>query len=85
MKIIENGSLHEFEEMTPEKRPQDPRGDGTGLTFTTAEHGGEYPDMMPQAIVLTDAEGPSCTYFPARVDGRVVDSKGFTMLPGADQ
>jgi hypothetical protein len=41
--------IHEFEPMLPEDRPQDPYGDGTGLTFTTAEHGGEYPDMMPQA------------------------------------
>jgi hypothetical protein len=40
---------HEFEEMTPEKRPQDPCGDGTGLVFETLEHGGEYPDTMPQA------------------------------------
>jgi hypothetical protein len=85
MKIIENGNIHEFEELTPERRPQDPHGDGAGLTFTTAEHGGEYPDMMPQAIVLTDAEGRSCTYVPIQVDGRVVDSKGFTMLPAAGQ
>jgi hypothetical protein len=66
--------------LTPEKRPQDPHGDGTGLTFTTAEHGGEYPDDMPQAIILTDVEGRSCTYVPVKVDGRVVDSKGFTCL-----
>jgi len=45
MKII-----HEFEELPPDKRPQDPHGDRTGLTFTTLEHGGEYPDNMPQAI-----------------------------------
>lgn len=55
------------------------------MTFTTAEHGGEYPDMMPQAIVLTDAEGRSCIYVPIQVDGRVVDSKGFTLLPAFDQ
>jgi hypothetical protein len=42
---------HEYEEMTPEKRPQDhPRRNGRGLRFVTAEHGGEYPDMMPQAL-----------------------------------
>src|SRR4030081_2448952 len=55
---------HEFEEMTPEKRPQDPGRDGRGLTFETLEHGGEYPDTMPQAIKLTDAKGRSCTYIP---------------------
>jgi len=43
--------------MTPEKRPQDPHMDGTGLRFETMEHGGEYPDTMPQAIKLIDAEG----------------------------
>jgi hypothetical protein len=41
-----------FAEMTPDKRPQDPHLDGTGLRFETMEHGGEYPDTMPQAIKL---------------------------------
>ena len=48
---------HRFAEMTPEKRPQDPHMDATGLRFETMEHGGEYPDTMPQAIKLIDAEG----------------------------
>ena len=39
---------HKFAEMTPEKRPQDPYMDGTGLRFETMEHGGEYPDTMPR-------------------------------------
>ena len=56
-RVIESGCIHGYEEMTPEKRPQDPLMDGTGLTFETLEHGGEYPDTMPQAIRLTDAEG----------------------------
>jgi hypothetical protein len=81
MNITEHGNVHEFEELPPEKRPQDPRGDGTGLTFETLEHGGEYPDAVPQAIRLTDAEGRSCIYVPIRVNGRVVDSKGFTLAP----
>jgi hypothetical protein len=85
MKIVEerDGSIvtHEFEEMTPEKRPQDPFGDGAGLRFETLEHGGEYPDDMPQAIPVTDAEGRSCIYVPITVDGKVVDSKGFTLEP----
>jgi hypothetical protein len=50
---------HKFAEMTPEKRPQDPHLDGTGLRFETLDHGGEYPDTMPQAIKLTDAQGRS--------------------------
>jgi hypothetical protein len=55
---------HKFAEMTPEKRPQDPNMDGTGLRFETMEHGWEYPDTMPQAIKLIDAEGRSCIYVP---------------------
>ena len=51
-----------FAEMTPEKRPQDPHMDGTGLRFETMGHGGEYPDTMPQAIRLIAAEGRSCIY-----------------------
>jgi hypothetical protein len=56
-------------------------GDGTGLRFETLEHGGEYPDTMPQAIRVTDAEGRSCLYVPVTVDGKVVDSKSFTLEP----
>jgi hypothetical protein len=55
---------HRFAEMTPDKRPQDPHMDGTGLRFETLELGGEYPDTMPQAIKLIDAEGRSCIYVP---------------------
>ena len=68
---------HNFEEMTPEKRPQDNGQDGAGWTFETLEHGGEYPDAMPQAIRATDAEGRSCLYVPVTEYGKVVDSKGF--------
>ena len=64
-----------YEKMTPEKRPQDPSMDGTGLTFETLERGGEYPDTMPQVIRLTDAEGRSCIYVPITQDGKVVDSE----------
>jgi hypothetical protein len=45
MKII-----HEFEELIPEKRPQDPHLNGSGLQFETLEHGGEHPDTMPHRI-----------------------------------
>jgi hypothetical protein len=41
------------------------------------EHGGKYPDAMPQAIKLSDAEGRSCIYVPISQDGKVVDSQGF--------
>jgi len=55
------------------KRP-DPRGDGTGLRFKTEEHGGDYPDNMPQAITVTDAHGRWAVYVPLRVNRKIVDS-----------
>jgi hypothetical protein len=75
---------HKFAEMTPEKRPQDPHMDGTGLRFETMEHGGEYPDTMPQVIKLIDAEGRSRIYVPILQNGGVVDSQGFTLDPEDD-
>jgi hypothetical protein len=71
--------IHKFEELTPDKRPQDPHLDGTGLRFETLEHGGDYPDTMPQAIRLIDAHGRSCIYLPVTDGGRAVDSRGFTL------
>ena len=70
---------HKFAQLTLEKRPQDPSMDGTGLRFETFDHGGEYPDTMPQAIKLTDAEGRSCIYVPITQNGRVVDSQGYSL------
>jgi hypothetical protein len=55
--------------------------DGTGLRFETLDHGGEYPDTMPQAIKLIDAQGRSCIYAPTTQDGRVVDSLGYMLDP----
>jgi hypothetical protein len=55
-----------FQDLVVDKRPQDPRLDGTGLRFETLDHGGEYPDTMLQAIKLIDAEGRSCIYVPSR-------------------
>jgi hypothetical protein len=60
----------------PDKRPQDSHLAGTGLCFETMEYGGEYPDMMPQAIKLIDAEGRSAVYVPITQSGKVVASQG---------
>ena len=68
-----------FAQLLPEQRPQDPHLDGTGLRFMTMDHGGEYPDTMPQAIKLIDAEGRSCIYVPITQNGRVVDSLGHEL------
>ena len=65
-----------FLHLAPDRRPQDPHMNGKGLRFETMDHGGEYPDLMPQAIKLTDALGRSCLYVPIMQDGRVVDSLG---------
>jgi hypothetical protein len=70
--------ISRFAPLAPERRPQDPQMDGSGLRFETMDHGGEYPDDMPQAIKLTDAEGRSCIYVPITQDGQVVDSQGYT-------
>jgi hypothetical protein len=70
--------ISRFAPLRPERRPQDPQMDGSGLRFETMDHGGEYPDDMPQAIKLTDAEGRSCIYVPITQDGKVVDSQGYT-------
>jgi hypothetical protein len=48
------------------------------------EHGGEYPDAMPQAIKLIDPEGRSCIYVPITQDGKVVDSQRFAFDVGDD-
>jgi hypothetical protein len=63
----------EYEELSPERRPQDPDFDGAGWQFELMEHGGDYPDTMPQAIRATDAAGRSCIYVPVTVEGHVVD------------
>jgi hypothetical protein len=70
--------INRFAPLAPERRPQDPQMDGSGLRFETMDHGGEYPDDMPQAIILTDSDGRSCIYVPITQDGKVVDGQGYT-------
>jgi hypothetical protein len=54
-----------------------------GLAFASKpwSTAGEYPDSMPQAIKLIDAECRSCVYVPVTQDGKVVDSQGFAFDP----
>jgi hypothetical protein len=75
---------HKFAMMIPEKRPQDPDMDGTGLRSETMEHGGKYSDTMPLAIKLIDAEGRSCICVPITQDGKLVDSQGSVLDPDDD-
>ncbi len=72
---------HHFNEMTEAKRPQDEFMDGRDWIFETIEHGGEFPDTMPQAIKATDAQGRSAIYLPVSVNGKVVDHSHFENQP----
>ena len=65
-------TTQKFCELTETMRPQDPRGDGTGPRFETGEHAGDYPDNMPQAITVTDAQGRWAVYVPLPVGGKIV-------------
>ena len=58
--------MRKFPLLPPDKRPQDPNLDGTGLRFKTLDHGGEYPDTMPQAIQVTDRLERTCLYSRSR-------------------
>ena len=71
--------LRHFPLLSRDRRPQDPNFNGTGLRFETMDHGGEYPDAMPQAIRLIDAEGRSCIYVPITQGDRVVDSAALAL------
>ena len=35
-------------------------------------NGGDYPDNMPQAITVTDAQGRRAVYVPIRIGGKIV-------------
>jgi hypothetical protein len=70
--------MRQFPLLPPDKRPQDSHLNGTGLRFETLDHGGEYPDDMPQAIRLTDALGRSCLFVPVTQNGKVVDSDAYS-------
>lgn len=73
---------HRFRRMTEDMRPQDETMDGKTLKFDTREHGGKYPDLFPNAIVVSDKDGRSCTYVPITdIDGQVVQSLGFDFNP----
>jgi hypothetical protein len=68
--------------MEEHMRPQDETLDGSELKFETMEHGGKFPDSMPQAIRVTDAAGRWCIYVPTTdIDGQVVRSHGYDFNP----
>lgn len=67
-----------------DQRPRDETMEGNGLRFEPLAYGGEHADRMPQQVRVTDAQGRSCLYAPVKVDGRVVQSKGFELVPASD-
>jgi hypothetical protein len=68
--VVAGGQV--FDVLRPEDRPQDEHGDGRSLQYQPEEHGGDEPDMMPQAIIVTDAEGRWAVYVPLEMNGQVV-------------
>jgi len=70
--VRQDAGTQPFEELTPDKRPQDPYGDGRDWTFEPGEHGGDESDNMPQTIHATDAEGRWAIYVPLTVGGKIV-------------
>lgn len=72
-------TTHRYQVLTEDNRPQDETLDGSELTFTTMEHGGEFPDTMPQVIEVTDKQGRSCRYVPIEENGKPVKSLGFNL------
>ncbi|MEA2936348.1 MAG: hypothetical protein QOD74_2994 [Variibacter sp.] len=71
------------EEVFSDSRPRDQTMNGKGLRFETLSHGVEYTDRMPQQVRVTDAQARSSVYAPVKVDGKVVESKGFELVPGS--
>jgi len=43
-----------------------------GCDSRPGEHGGDYPDNMPQSITVTDRQGRWAVYVPLRVGGKIV-------------
>jgi hypothetical protein len=77
--------IHKFEEMTPDKRPQHPYMDGTGLRFETMEHGGEYPDTMPLVTSgLPPISGPSQSLLALRIRAKT-RAKRFRKILGCSK
>ena len=67
-----------FDELTPDMRPQDTYGDGRDWKFETAEHGGDEPDNMPQAITATDPAGRWAVYVPLARGGKIVVPRPYS-------
>jgi hypothetical protein len=67
---------HKFAEMTPEKRPQDPHMDGTGLRIETLEHGAEYP----AALSCSRADGFTVINSP-RPKAKLIDQQPVAREP----
>jgi hypothetical protein len=68
---------HKFRTLTSKNRLQDTGLDGSTLKFETLDQGGDYSDMFPNAVKVTDPEGRWCIYTPIEAGGQQVQSLGF--------
>ena len=70
--------IAEYEQIAPDKLPQDPSFTGEGWTFKPAEHD---EIMFPHEIRATDAEGRTYTYLDVGPDWREVKITKIERVP----
>jgi hypothetical protein len=54
--------------------------DGTGLRFETMEHGGEYPNTMPQAIKWSMQKAAPAFTLPSRSSAKWSTAKATSSI-----
>ena len=64
-------ATQKFQELTYTMRPQD-SSRRRRWDAIRDRNGGDYPDNMPQAITVTDAQGWRAVYVPIRIGGKIV-------------
>ena len=64
-------ATQKFQELTYTMRPQD-SSRRRRWDAIRDRNGGDYPDNMPQAITVTDAQRRWAVYVPLRVGGKIV-------------
>jgi hypothetical protein len=62
MSSRKKGKKQQFRELTPTTGRRILMVTAPGCGSETGEHGGDYPDNMPQAITVTDAQGRWAVY-----------------------
>lgn len=78
MKI--NQTSLKYSILSEELRPQDDTFDGKNLAFILQEHGGDFPDAMPQVIKVIDKNGNWCNYVPEELNGELIRGYGYNQM-----